>query len=79
VVTGEGRLDATSSEGKVVGEVAERCRRLRVPLHVVVGADFSDEGVCSRLGLASVTEAGDAGAIRAAAEAIARRHSPSGE
>ncbi len=72
VVTGEGRLDATTLEGKAVAEVAARCRPLGVPLHLVVGSDGSEERVRERLGLASVTEASDAGAIRAAAEAIAR-------
>ena len=74
VVTGEGRLDETTLEGKVVAEVAARCRRLGVPLHAVVGADGSSEGVRSSLRLASVSEAGDADAIHDAAVAIARRH-----
>jgi glycerate kinase len=77
VVTGEGRLDATSLEGKVVGEVARRCGRLGVPLHVVVGSDESDEGIRADLGLASVVEAGDAAALRAAAVSLARRHAAS--
>jgi glycerate kinase len=71
VVTGEGRLDATTLEGKVVGEVAGRCRRLGVPLHAVVGADRSSDSVTGALGLASVTEAGDAESIRAAAIRLA--------
>ncbi len=75
VVTGEGRLDATTLEGKVVTEVAGRCRRLGVPAHAVVGADAGEGAVSAALGLASVAEAGDADAIRAAAIAIARRHS----
>ena len=37
VVAGEGRLDATSLRGKVVGEVAARCRARGLPLLVVVG------------------------------------------
>ncbi len=72
VVTGEGRLDATTLEGKVVAEVAARCRRLRVPLHLVVGSDSSDEATRAALRSASVTEAGDAAAISAAAVALAR-------
>ena len=31
VITGEGRLDAQSREGKLVGEIARRCRAARVP------------------------------------------------
>ena len=38
VVTGEGRLDATSLGGKVVGGVARLCREAGKPLHAVAGA-----------------------------------------
>ena len=79
VVTGEGRLDATSAEGKVVGEVARRCRQLGTLVHAVVGADESTEEIRSELGLTSVSEAGDGATIRAAAAAMARRHTPSGD
>lgn len=37
VVTGEGRLDATSLRGKVVGHLLERARELAVPVRAVVG------------------------------------------
>jgi glycerate 2-kinase len=37
VVSGEGRFDAQSLEGKVVGEVASRCDGAGKPLHLVVG------------------------------------------
>ncbi|MDE0066441.1 MAG: glycerate kinase [Acidimicrobiaceae bacterium] len=46
VVTGEGRLDATSFEGKVVGGVAELARHAGVPVVAIVGSaadDVSDE------------------------------------
>jgi glycerate kinase len=76
VVTGEGRLDETTLEGKVVAEVAARCGRLGIPLHAVVGADGSSEEVRSSLRLASVSEAGDGAAISAAATGIARHHHP---
>jgi glycerate kinase len=75
VVTGEGRLDETTLQGKIVAEVAGRCGRMSVPPHAVVGSDASTEALRAELGLASVTEAGDAAAIHAAAIAIARRHS----
>jgi len=70
VVSGEGRLDAQSLEGKVVGEVAARCRRNGVPLHLVVGSvapDF-DEGV---LGLASVRVASTPDELEAAGHSLA--------
>lgn len=37
VITGEGRLDDQSFEGKVVGRLAERCRRQGVGLAAIVG------------------------------------------
>jgi glycerate 2-kinase len=37
VVTGEGRFDSQSLEGKVVGEIAGRCAAAGKPLHLVVG------------------------------------------
>ena len=54
-VTGEGRLDATTLEGKVVGEVARRCRRrLGVAVHAVAGAVVDEPGLPERIGLGSV-------------------------
>jgi glycerate kinase len=37
VVTGEGRFDATTLEGKAAGEVAVRCRQAGVPCHGICG------------------------------------------
>ena len=42
VVTGEGRLDEQSFEGKLVGQVARRCREARRPLHVIAGSTALD-------------------------------------
>jgi len=70
VITGEGRLDDQSTEGKLVGEVARRARDAGVPAHAIVGADALGPAA-QRLGLASVREAGDPGAIASAARAIA--------
>jgi glycerate 2-kinase len=57
VVTGEGRLDEQTLEGKIVAEVAERCRAARVSCHAVVGENvLGSEGI-AELGLASVREA----------------------
>ncbi|MFP5502043.1 MAG: glycerate kinase [Candidatus Sericytochromatia bacterium] len=44
VVTGEGRLDRSSFEGKVVGRLAARCQALGLPLVVVAGT-LDPEGV----------------------------------
>jgi len=37
VITGEGRLDGQSREGKLTGQVARRCRAASVPCHVIAG------------------------------------------
>jgi glycerate kinase len=71
VVTGEGRLDPQSREGKLTGEVARRCRAARVPLHAIVGQIELEPGELERLALASVAEAGTAEELEAAAERIA--------
>jgi glycerate 2-kinase len=70
VITGEGRLDSQSLEGKLVGEVARRCREAKVPLHAIAGQVQLDAGAAAQLGLASVTEAGTLEDIRAAARAL---------
>ncbi len=70
-MTGEGRLDAQTAEGKLVAEVAARARRAGVPVHAVVGAcGLGDDGVAA-LGLASVREAPTLDALRAAGRALA--------
>jgi glycerate kinase len=57
VVTGEGRLDEQTLQGKIVGEVATRCRQGGVACHAVVGADALEPFQERILDLASVTEA----------------------
>ena len=42
VITGEGRLDTQTLEGKIVGEVGRATRQAGVPLHAVVGRDELD-------------------------------------
>ena len=70
VVTGEGRLDATSLEGKLVGEVAKRCRGAVVPCHVVAGDVALDDAGTDRLGAASVLEASSLDQIEDAASVL---------
>lgn len=70
-ITGEGRLDPPSREGKLTGEVARRCRSADVPLHAIVGQIAMPAEQLERLRLASVAEAGSADQIEAAAERIA--------
>jgi glycerate 2-kinase len=71
VVTGEGRLDAQTREGKLVGEVAARCRRAGVPLHVVAGELALDDAGLAALGIVSARIAHDEAAIAAAGRSIA--------
>src|SRR3954447_1781221 len=42
VVTGEGKLDEQTLEGKLVGEIGTRARQGGVPLHAIVGTDALD-------------------------------------
>jgi glycerate kinase len=42
VITGEGRLDEQTLEGKLVGEIGTRARQAGVPLHAIVGTDALD-------------------------------------
>lgn len=71
VITGEGRLDATTLSGKAVDEIASRCRRLGVPCHAIVGSAALEQAEIERLGLQSIREATDLPAISRAATTIA--------
>jgi glycerate kinase len=71
VITGEGRLDAQSGEGKLTGEVARRCRAARLPCHAIAGQVALESGEAQRIGFASAFEAGTPEAIASAAERIA--------
>jgi glycerate kinase len=57
VVTGEGRLDAQTLQGKIVDEIARRCRAKGIACHAVVGKNALDADGIARLALASVREA----------------------
>jgi glycerate 2-kinase len=71
VVTGEGRIDSQSLEGKIVGQIAARCSAAGRPLHVVVGQDGLDHATAAAAGIASITEAGDLAALRDAGRRLA--------
>jgi glycerate kinase len=68
VLTGEGRLDRQTLEGKVVAEVAGRARAAAVPCVAIVGASELDEASWRALGLADVRAA----STRAELVAVAR-------
>tara|TARA_B100000315_G_scaffold138979_2_gene128043 strand:- start:49242 stop:50237 length:996 start_codon:yes stop_codon:yes gene_type:complete len=67
VVTGEGRLDEASFEGKVVGGVAAHAAAAGVPLLVVAGQ--VDQGVAGRVEAISLVE--EFGEVRATTDTLA--------
>jgi glycerate kinase len=72
VVTGEGRLDEQTLEGKLVGEIGTRTRQAGVPLHAIVGTDALDAFGKRMIDLQVVQEATDLEQIEAAAERLGR-------
>jgi glycerate kinase len=70
VVTGEGKLDDQTLQGKTVGEVATRCRQSGVWCHALVGQDDLDEFLKRVLDFASVHEAGTPKALAEAGRAL---------
>jgi len=72
VVSGEGKLDEQTLTGKAVAEVARRCRRAGVPLHVVVGRSELSADRVVELGVASVREATTLEELEAAGHELGR-------
>jgi glycerate kinase len=70
VVTGEGRIDEQTLQGKLVGEVATRCRQSGVPCHGVVGKIDLDPFSQRVLDLASLREATTLTELEAAGRAL---------
>ena len=70
VVTGEGRIDEQTLQGKLVGEVATRCRQAGVPCHGVVGKIDLDPFAQRILDFASMTEATTLEELEAAGRAL---------
>jgi glycerate kinase len=71
VVSGEGRFDSQSLEGKIVGAIATRCARAGRPLHLIVGQ--SELSASLPAGVASVTEASSLEEIRQAGAELSRQ------
>jgi len=71
VVSGEGRFDSQSLEGKIVGAIAVRCAAAGKPLHLVVGSSAPVDDLPTAI--ASVTEATDLEEIERAAAELAGR------
>ena len=70
VVTGEGRLDDQTLQGKLVGEIGTRARQSGVPLHAIVGTDALDPFGKRIIDLMRVIEATDIREIEAAAATL---------
>jgi glycerate kinase len=73
VVVGEGRLDATTLEGKIAGEVATRARQAGVPCHAIVGSSAIDPLSARILDLQVILEASTPAELQAAGEDLGRR------
>jgi glycerate kinase len=73
VVVGEGRMDATTLQGKVAGEIATRARQAGVPCHAIVGANAIDGFSARILDVQVILEAGTPEALAAAGEELGRR------
>ncbi|HUY58933.1 MAG TPA: glycerate kinase [Solirubrobacteraceae bacterium] len=71
VLTGEGRLDRQSLDGKLVSEVAARARRAGTPCHAVVGTLALDRVEARELGLSEVVEASTLPALEHAGRRLA--------
>ena len=72
VVTGEGKLDEQTLEGKLVGEIGTRTRQAGVPLHAIVGTDRLDGFGKRIIDLQLVQEATDIPELEAAGERLGR-------
>jgi glycerate 2-kinase len=72
VITGEGKLDEQTLQGKLVGEIGTRARQAGVPLHAIVGTDALDPFGKRIIDLMRVIEATDVAELEAAGEALGK-------
>jgi len=72
VVTGEGKLDEQTLEGKLVGEIGTRARQAGVPLHAIVGTDALDPFGKRIIDLQRTIEASTLEELEAAGESLGR-------
>jgi glycerate kinase len=70
VVTGEGKLDQQTLQGKLVGEIGTRARQAGVPLHAIVGRDALDGFGKRIIDLQVVQEATTLAELEAAGESL---------
>lgn len=71
-ISGEGRIDSQSLEGKIVGQIAKACARAGRDLYVLVGRDDLDRASIGGLPIRAIAEAGTVEALQTAGSAIAR-------
>ena len=69
-IGGEGRFDAQSLAGKIVGEIADRCADAAKPLHLVVGSTAPDTAPAAAI--SSITRAESLEEMRRAGFDLAR-------
>ncbi|MBJ7332346.1 MAG: glycerate kinase [Solirubrobacteraceae bacterium] len=73
VIVGEGRLDRTSLQGKVTGELATRARQAGVPCHAIVGQNALDLMDGRILDLQEIVQATTLDELERAGEALAEK------
>jgi glycerate 2-kinase len=73
VIVGEGRLDQTTLQGKIAGEIAVRARQAGVPSHAIVGQNTIDPFGVRILDLQVIAEAGTVAEIEDAAHDLGAR------
>lgn len=71
VILGEGRLDATTLDGKALAEAATRARQLGVPAHAIVAINALEAFDARILDLQTITEARTIDQLSSAAEQLA--------
>jgi glycerate kinase len=69
IISGEGRFDSQSLEGKIVGAIAARCATGGKPLHLIVGQDAAPPGSLGTV--SSIVEASNLDEIRQVASRLA--------
>jgi glycerate kinase len=72
VIVGEGRMDATTLEGKIAGEIATRARQAGVPCHAIVGQNGIDRFGARILDLQVILEATTRAELESAGEQLGR-------
>jgi glycerate kinase len=70
VISGEGRFDSQSLEGKIVGAIARRCAAAGKPLHLIVGQNGFEEK--SPAAISSVSAASSLEEIKTAGGELVR-------